>query len=95
MNTAAADADANNTNEEVIFKNFAPFTNRISRINNTQIDDAQYIDLVMPMYDLIEYSDDYSKRSGLFLQYCRDVPAADNNATDSFNLKKKIKRSNR
>ena len=34
-NTAAADADANNTNKKVIFKNCAPFTNCISEINNT------------------------------------------------------------
>ena len=58
-NTAAADADANNTNKKVIFKNCAPFTNCISKINNTQIDNAEYIDIVMPMYNLIEYSDNY------------------------------------
>ena len=63
-NTAAADADANNTNKKVIFKNCAPFTNCISKINNTQIDNAEYIDIVMPMYNLIEYSDNYSKLSG-------------------------------
>ena len=51
-NTAAA--AANNTNEKVIFKNCAPFTNCISKINSTQIDNAQYIDIVMPMYNLIE-----------------------------------------
>ena len=39
-NTAAADADANNTNKKVIFKNCAPFTNCISQINNTQVDNA-------------------------------------------------------
>ena len=53
-NTAAA---TNNTNKKVIFKNCAPFTNCISKINNTQIDNAEYIDLVMPLYNLIEYSD--------------------------------------
>ena len=52
---------ANNTNKKVIFKNCAPFTKCISKINNTQIDNAQYIDIVMPMYNLIEYSDNYSK----------------------------------
>ena len=52
-NTAAA----NNTNKKVIFKNCAPFTNCISKINNTQIDNAEYINIVMPMYNLIEYSD--------------------------------------
>ena len=42
-NTAAADADTNNTNENVIFKNCAPFTNCISEINNTQIDNVNTI----------------------------------------------------
>ena len=58
-NTAAAGAAANNSNKKVIFKNDAPFTSCISRTNNTQVDDAQYIDVVMPMYNLIEYSDNY------------------------------------
>ena len=48
-NTAAAGVDANNTNKNVIFKNCAPFTSCISEINNEQIDDAEYIDIVMPM----------------------------------------------
>ena len=60
-NTAAAGAAANNANKKVIFKNCGPFTNCISKINNTQIDNAEYIDIVMPMYNLIEYSDYYSK----------------------------------
>ena len=47
----------------VIFKNCAPFTKCISRIKNTDIDNAQDIDIVMPMYHLIEYSDNYSKTS--------------------------------
>ena len=66
-NTAVADAAASNTNKKVIFKNFAPFTNCINRVNNTQIDDDQYSDIVMPMYNLIEYSDNYSKTSGILL----------------------------
>ena len=48
-NTAGAGAAANNTNKKVIFKNCAPFTNCISKINNTQIDDVEYIDIVMLM----------------------------------------------
>ena len=68
-NTAAAGADANNNNKKVIFKNCAPFTNCISKINNKQIDNAEYIDIVMPMYNLIEYSDDYLKTSGSLWQY--------------------------
>ena len=53
-NAAAADADANNTNKKVIFKNYAPFTICISEINNTQVGNAKDIDIVMPMYNLIE-----------------------------------------
>ena len=99
-NTATDGAAANNTNIKVIFKNFAPFINCISKINNTQIDNAEYIDIVMPMYNLIEYNDNYSKTSGSLWQYCKEIPAIDNdwdiadsngaNATDSFNFKTKI-----
>ena len=51
--TAAQGVAANNNNKKVIFKNCAPFTNCISEINNTQIDNARDIDIVMPMYNLI------------------------------------------
>ena len=84
----------------VIFKNSSPFTNCISKINNTQIDDAEYIDIVMPMYNLMEYSDNYSKTSGSLRQYCREIAAVNDNSdivdfngansTDSFNFKTKI-----
>ena len=53
-NTAAADVDANNTNKKIIFKNCVPFTNFISEINNTDLDNSKDIDIVMPMYNLIE-----------------------------------------
>ena len=66
-NTAAAAAPVNNTNKKVVFKNCAPFTNCISEINNTQIDKGQDINMVMPMYNLIEYRDAYSKTSGSLL----------------------------
>ena len=49
---------------KVIFKNCGPFTNYISKINNIQIDNANNIDIVIPMYNLIEYSNNYSKISG-------------------------------
>ena len=48
-NTAAEGAAVDNTN----IKNCVPFTKCISKINNTQIDDEEYIDIVMPMYNLI------------------------------------------
>ena len=63
-NTAAAGAAVNNTDEKVIFKNWAPFTNCIIEISTTQVHDAQDIDIVMPMYNSIEYSDVYSKTTG-------------------------------
>ena len=99
-NAAAQGAAANNTNKKVIFKNCAPFTNCISEINNTQIDNAKDIDIVMPMYNLIEYSDNYAKTTGSLWQYCKDIPARDanniieefteSNTTDSFKFKAKI-----
>ena len=78
-------------------KNCAPFTNCISEINNTQVDNAKAIDIVMQMYNLIEYSDDYSETSGSLWQYYKDILAVNNNGnivnfdeanvTDSFNHK--------
>ena len=53
-NTAAGGGDANNTNKKVIFKNRVPFTSCISKINNTQIDNAENIDIVMLMCNLIK-----------------------------------------
>ena len=79
-NTAADGAAANNTDKKVIFKNCAPFTNCISKINNTQIDNAEYIDIVVPMDSLIEYSDNYSNTSGSLWQYCKEIPAVNNEA---------------
>ena len=93
-NTGADGAAANNTNKKVIFKNRAPFTNCI---NKTQIDNAQYTDIVIPMYNLIGYSDNYSKTSGSLWQYYKEIPALDDNGaivnfdgtndTDSFKFK--------
>ena len=73
----------------VTFKNCAPFTKCISRINNTDIDNAQDIDIVMPMYNLIEYSDNYSKTSGSLWQYYKDDP--NDNMADSESFKYKVK----
>ena len=99
-NTADEGAAAINTNKKVIFKKCAPFTNCITNINNTEIDNAKYIDIVMPMYNLIEYNYKYSKTSGGLWQYCEEVPSVNNNGeivdfngandTDSFNFETKI-----
>ena len=79
LNTAGAGAAVNNTNKKVIFKNYAPFTNCISKTNNTQVDDAQDIDTAMYMYNLIEYSAASSKTLESLWEYYRDEPALDNN----------------
>ena len=76
-------------NKGVIFKNCAPFTNYISRINNTGIDNAQDIVIVMPMYNLIEYSDNYSETLGSLWQYYKDD--LNDNITQSVWFKSKIK----
>ena len=52
-------------NKQVIFKNYAPLTECINEINNSQIDDAKDLDVVIPMYNFFEYSDDYSRTSGV------------------------------
>ena len=65
-NTAASDANANMLVKKVIFNNCAQFTNWISEINNIQVDYANDIDIVMPMYNFIEYSVNYSKTSGSY-----------------------------
>ena len=63
--TAARDNDAarrlDERNKGLIFNNCMPFTDCISEINNTQIDNTKYIDVVMPMHNLIEYGDNYLK----------------------------------
>ena len=59
-----ADRHADERDKGVAFKNCAPFTNCISEINNTQIDNAKDINTVMSMYNLIEDSNNYAKTSG-------------------------------
>ena len=71
-NTAAPGTAVNNTNKEVIFKKCAPFTNCTTEINNMQVENTEHIDIVMPMYNLIECSDAYSKTSASLWQYYRD-----------------------
>ena len=76
MSIAAQEEDnPNNGDKEVVFKNRAPFTDCISEINNTQIDNAKDIDVAMPMYDLIENSNNYLKTSESLWKDYRDEPA--------------------
>ena len=58
--------DNNVYDKKLAFKNNAPFVSCISKINNTLIDNAEHLNIVMPMYNLIEYSKNYSKTTGSF-----------------------------
>ena len=84
----AGERQADERDKKVTFKNCAPFTKRISRINNTDIDNAHYIDIVMPVNNLIEYSDNYSKTSGSLWQYYKDDP--NDNLANSKSFKSKV-----
>ena len=77
-------------NKRVIFKNCTPFSDCISKINNTQTDNAKDIDVTMPMYKLIEYSNNYSKTSRSLWQYYRYEPAAAIVNSESFRFKTEI-----
>ena len=89
---AGADAAARQADERdkgVAFKNCAPFTACKSDVNNFEIDFCEDIDIVMPRYNLIEYSNNYAKTSGSLWQYYRDEPH--NNLVDSESFKSKVK----
>ena len=61
-------------NRFLAFKNNATFTNCISIINNVLIDNAEDLDIVMPIYNLVEYSKNYKKSTGSFWNYYRNEP---------------------
>ena len=61
-----------NNNTKVAFKNCAPFNKCRTEINETFVDDADIINITMPMYNLIEYSDNYSDTSGSLWNFKRD-----------------------
>ena len=98
-NTAAVDADVNNTNKKVIFKNCAPFTDHISQVNNKQVANAKDNAVVLPMYNLLGDSNSYSKTSASLFQYYKDEPGLNynsavveipgDNTTNSFRFKEK------
>ena len=63
------------SNKAVTLKNNAPFINHISKINGIKIDNAEDLDVVMPMYNLLEYSKNYRKITGSLWKYYRDQPS--------------------
>ena len=81
--TVTANASANNItdkkNRKLILKNNTPFFSCINRINSKLIEDADDLDIVIPMYNLLEYSKNYRKTIGSLYNYYRDELANDNN----------------
>ena len=67
-------AAAANANTRLDLKNCAPFTKCNLEINDEHVDTAENLDIVMPMYNLIEYSDNYQDSSAPLYQYKRDEP---------------------
>ena len=61
-------------NKFLAFKSKAPFTNYISKINNVLTDNAEDLDVVMLVYNLLEYSKNYRKTTGILWNYYRDEP---------------------
>ena len=84
ITVARIPAVADNVGKEVVFNNWAPFIDCISETNNMQIANAKDIDVVMPMYNLIVYVNNYSKTSGSLWQYYRDELALNNGAIVNF-----------
>ena len=92
-NNTTANVNATNTtnnnafgDKKLVFKNNAPFINCISKINAVKIDNGEDLDVVMPMYNLLEYSKNYRKTTGSLWNYYRDEPSSTigaNNITHS------------
>ena len=83
-------------NTRLVLKNFAPFTKCNLEINDEHVDTAENLDIVMPMFNLIEYSDNYQDSSATLYQYKRDEPPendaiANLTANTSSSFKYKIK----
>ena len=71
--------DRDEMNRQVIVKNNAPVISRISKINGVLVENAEGLGIVMPMYNLLEYSKNYSKTSGSLWNYYRDELTDDTN----------------
>ena len=71
----------------MVFKNNAPFINFVSKLNGVQIDNAEDFDVVIPMYNLFEYSKNYRKTTGSLWNYDRDKPNSDINAGINYSIR--------
>ena len=75
----------NNAVTQVIFKNYAPFEKCSTEIAGTLVDEADFINITMAMYNLIEYSDNYSVTSGSLWNFKRDEIINNANVTNDDN----------
>ena len=89
-NNTVANANATNTlndnafgEKNLVFKNNAPFINCVSKINGIKIDNAEDLDVVMSMYNLLEYSKNFRKTTDSLWTYYKDKP---NSSTDNDNI---------
>ena len=93
--TLEGDNNANKWNKNLAFKNNAPFINCISKINGVKIDNAEDLDVVMPMYNLLEYSKNYRKTTNSLWNYHRNEPSNRlSSNSESFKYKTKYCRKN-
>ena len=89
--TLERDNNANKRNKNLTFKNNAPFINYITKINGIKIDNAENLDVVMPMYNLLEYSKSYKKKTtGSLWNYYRNQPSDPLSNFESFKYKTSI-----
>ena len=79
----AGNQPSDRQNRPLILKNNAPFVSCITRINNELIEDVDDLDIVMPMYKLLEYSKNYRKTIGSLYNYYTDDNNANNNVVSS------------
>ena len=73
--TLEGDNNANKQNKNLAFKNNAPFINCISKIDGVKIDNAEDLDVLTPVYNLLEYSTNYRQTTGSLWNYNRDEPS--------------------
>ena len=85
VTVSADERDRDEMNRQVILKNNAPFISCISKINGVLVENAEDLDIVMPMYNLLKYSKNYSKTSASLWNYYRDELIDDTNDNNSPN----------
>ena len=86
ITAGAGEVDRDEINRQFILKNNASFISCISKINGALIENAEDLDIVMPMYNLLEYSKNYSVTSGSLWNYCKDELTDETNDNNGPNV---------